>query len=414
MHSEQGSLLVVDDDASNRALLRHSLEARGFAVTDAPDGVRALELIGEQHFDLVLLDVLMPRLSGLEVLKNLRQTYSVTDLPVIMATAKDQSTDVVEALRLGANDYVTKPFDFPVVLARVETQWSLKRSVDRISSLEQSLAQQNAELAEVNRRMRYDLEAAARVQQALLPAALPHLPGVCFAWEFRPCTELAGDLLNVIALDERRVGLYVLDVVGHGVKAALLAVMVSRVLGRLLSDAKPGQPAERLLGSYPLSPAEVAAHLNGEFPWNEGTQQFFTLLYGVLDRDTGEFRFVSAGHPGPLYLPKGTEARVLQVSGSPIGLGDGNYEEHSLILGEGDRLYLYSDGLLDVMDADDKRFGMDGLRAALEEGRTKPLRDGLANLMQRLGEWCGRPTLLDDISILAAEVIGQQYASGQS
>jgi response regulator RpfG family c-di-GMP phosphodiesterase len=107
-------------------------------------------------------------------------------------------------LRLGANDYVTKPFDFPVVLARVQTQLALKRSVERIVRLEQSLAQRNAELEEANRCMKRDLETAAKVQAALLPREVPAMAGADFAWQFKPCTELAGDLLNIVPLGERR------------------------------------------------------------------------------------------------------------------------------------------------------------------------------------------------------------------
>src|SRR5438105_2090956 len=131
MEKQEGSLLIVDDDPSSRAMLRHYLAPHGFHITEAEDGPRALELIGRQEFDLVLLDSLMPGLGGPQVLQALRRTHSAVELPVIMATTRDKSTDVVEALRCGANDYLTKPFDFPVVLARVQAQWSLKRAVDR-------------------------------------------------------------------------------------------------------------------------------------------------------------------------------------------------------------------------------------------------------------------------------------------
>src|SRR5689334_5690336 len=122
MTAERPSLLIVDDDLSSRALLRHYLTANGFAVCDAPDGASALGLLQAQPFDLVLLDVEMPDLGGLEVLRRVRSQFSPAELPVMMATVKDSTLDVVEALRCGANDYVTKPFDLPVVLARVQTQ----------------------------------------------------------------------------------------------------------------------------------------------------------------------------------------------------------------------------------------------------------------------------------------------------
>lgn len=115
------SLLVVDDNEMNRDLLARRLQRQGYQVAIAEDGYQALTKIEQQHYDMVLLDIMMPGINGLEVLENLRKSYSSLELPIIMVTAKDQSDDIVGALRLGANDYVTKPLDFQVVLARVQT-----------------------------------------------------------------------------------------------------------------------------------------------------------------------------------------------------------------------------------------------------------------------------------------------------
>ena len=136
-------LLVVDDNELNRDMLSRRLGGRGFMVEAAEDGSRALSRIDEQAFDLVLLDVMMPGLSGIEVLQRLRERFSESDLPVIMATARDASEDVVEALRLGANDYVTKPIDFSVVLARIETQLTLKQQTQEIRRLAETLELRN-------------------------------------------------------------------------------------------------------------------------------------------------------------------------------------------------------------------------------------------------------------------------------
>jgi adenylate cyclase len=143
MSTPQGPLLVVDDDEMNRDMLCRRLERRGYTVASAADGQRALEMIETQTFDLILLDIMMPGISGLEVLRVLRESHPMADLPVIMATAKDQSGDIVEALKLGANDYVTKPLDFSVVLARIQTQLSLKRAMDEIQRLAKQLELRN-------------------------------------------------------------------------------------------------------------------------------------------------------------------------------------------------------------------------------------------------------------------------------
>jgi serine/threonine protein kinase/CheY-like chemotaxis protein len=119
MTPQESQLLVVDDNEVNRDMLSRRLSRKGYQVKTASNGHEALKMVENGSFDLILLDIMMPGLNGIEVLKILRQKYSTAELPIIMATAKDRSEDVVEALELGANDYVTKPIDFPVVLARV-------------------------------------------------------------------------------------------------------------------------------------------------------------------------------------------------------------------------------------------------------------------------------------------------------
>jgi diguanylate cyclase (GGDEF)-like protein len=127
---EYGVVLIVDDDEMARDVLSRRLERLGYTVTTAPDGRQALELIAEQHpFDVVLLDIKMPGLTGFQVPQAIRRVHSLTELPVIMVTSSDDSDSIVEALELGANDYVTKPIDFPVAIARVRTHLLLRQMV---------------------------------------------------------------------------------------------------------------------------------------------------------------------------------------------------------------------------------------------------------------------------------------------
>ncbi len=419
MVSLPGTVLVVDDDEANRDVLSRRLERKGFSVTVAADGNRAIELVRQRPFDLVLLDVLMPGLNGLDVLRELRQEYPATELPVIMATALTESTDVVEALRLGANDFVSKPLEFPVVLARIQAQLSLKRAVEEALRLERRLEQRNQELirvnarlAEANRRMERDLRAAARIQGAFLPRGEPKVPGARFAWHYRPCEELAGDGLNVFALDDRHAALYVFDVSGHGVASALLSVSLSRVLSPpsdastvLRPDAGGGDDGSASPGR-PMSPAEVAGRLNRMFPFDEATEQFFTILYGLLDVQTGEFRYVSAGHPGAAIIPAAGGGRIVESRGFPIGLTELPYEEHALAMAPGDRIYLYSDGIPEAMDGENRVFGGERLLRALGRARGEPLERSVAGLLEDLERWTGPAGLRDDVSLVAVEFLG--------
>lgn len=154
MSTSKPRLLIVDDIADNRIILSRRLVRRGFEVVEASGGHQALELIAQQSFDVVLLDIMMPDLNGVEVLKTVRETLSASALPIIMVTANGQSADTVSALTLGANDYVTKPVDFAVVLARIEVQVARKRAEEALrltnEQLEHRVETRTAELSQLN------------------------------------------------------------------------------------------------------------------------------------------------------------------------------------------------------------------------------------------------------------------------
>src|SRR2546423_11746949 len=140
MTTRTSRLLIVDDNELNRDMLARRLERKGYEVVLAAGAHQLMERISEGNIDIVLLDIEMPEISGLDALKTVRETYSQVELPVIMVTAKDQSEDVVRALDLGANDYVTKPIDFPIALARIGTQLSHKRAQEALRESEQRYA----------------------------------------------------------------------------------------------------------------------------------------------------------------------------------------------------------------------------------------------------------------------------------
>ena len=357
-----GRLLIVDDNENNRDMLSRRLARRGHFVDVAEDGEKALDILERESFDLILLDIMMPGIDGIEVLKRIRQRYSASDLPVIMATAKDESTEVVQALEMGANDYVTKPLDFPVVLARVRTQLSLKHAQEA--------------LVAANAQMKRDLEAAAKVQKALLPQGHPSVQKFRFTWEYRPCAELAGDSLNVFQIDDDHIAVYVLDVNGHGVPSSLLSVMVSRNLSLHTNQSSLiTEPCEEPPGYLISNPSKVAKRLNMMFQMKTTSMYYFTILYGILETETGLFRYVSAGHPGPIRIRSGDKSEIYDTPAVPIGIKENvEYVDSVIELERGDRLYLHSDGLFEERNDKGEDFGRERLKAAIEKDTQNPLK----------------------------------------
>jgi phosphoserine phosphatase RsbU/P len=408
MPESLGYLLVVDDDSFNLDLICPRLERRGYRVDAAGDGNAALEKIREHSYDLILLDIVMPGLDGMQVLKEVRQHKSRAHLPIIMVTSRDAPHDIVEALREGANDYVTKPIDVEVVLARVGTHVILKRTAE-------SLEETNRRLAQVNSQLRRDLEAAAKVQRSLLPAHTPTFENYEFGWRYEPCEQLGGDNLNVMALSEDQIGFYVLDVSGHGVQAALMSVAVNHLLEPSQEDTsvvnRPNRhrQAEGDPGYFAAAPREVAERLNRHFTFDLAVGQYFTIFYAVLNRRDRSCRYVSTGHPAPIHMTAAGEVTVLESSGLPIGIfqpGEPGYqpfEERTIELRAGDRLCVYSDGVVELRNKAQAEFGLDRLSQLLCDHRRKSLDECLEGVFAATTEWRDGSPLSDDLSMLALD-----------
>ncbi len=272
------------------------------------------------------------------------------------------------------------------------------------------------ELAEeASERMRRDLEAAARVQAALLPRRPPDHERGRFAWVYRPSAQLGGDLLNVFRLDERRIGMYVLDVSGHGVQAALLSVAVARSLSPrpdrssvVVRAGEDGAPDEV------VGPAEVARQLNYMYPFESSTRQYMTLVYAVLDELDVTCRFVCAGHPGPIHVRSGGPVLACNAPAIPIGVVPGaEYQETVIRLESGDRLYFYSDGVVEEVNAAGEQFGAQRLESLVTACRDMSLQRSVQQVLDAVITWRGDGRLRDDVSILAAEVLAPPAVDGQ-
>jgi sigma-B regulation protein RsbU (phosphoserine phosphatase) len=248
-----------------------------------------------------------------------------------------------------------------------------------------------------------DLRLAARVQQALLPPPEVVAGTLRIAHAFHPCDDLAGDAVGIVPLPQGLTGLYLLDVSGHGVGAALLSFTLTHLLSPAIEGALITERTASGLSAMP--PARVAQRLNRQFPMDR-TRQYFTLVYGVLDSSSGRFQYVMAGHPAPVLLPRSGPPAAVAGAGLPIGMiEEAAFEDETLTLEPGDRLYFYTDGAIEALNAGEEEFGYARLFEELGRWRERPLREGLDLVAASVRAWCGG-RLKDDVSLLGVERIG--------
>ncbi len=392
-------ILIAEDERITRRSLQKQLEGWNHDVVAADDGAVAWDQFQRQPFDIVVTDWDMPRMDGRELIQRIRRSGQSGYTYLIMLTGRSEKADLVAGMDAGADDFLAKPFDKNELRVRLNAG-------ERIIELERRLASRNELLRSANDRMKADLDAAARSQRDLLPQSLPDALAASFAWYYEPCDELGGDTLNVLPLHDGIVVIYLLDVSGHGVPAALLSVTLNRVLSALDPGSSILFRGETEAGPRAVRPPRVVAeHLNRQFPMTAQSGKYFTMVYGVLDTKTGLLRYVLAGHPAPILLRKGQDPQALEGNGFPIGMIEGaEFDEYEIQLEPGDRLYFYSDGITEAVNSRNEMLDMEGLIRLIERNQPSSSEEDLVKCVEDLKHWCGSVPLKDDISLLALEI----------
>lgn len=395
-------ILIAEDERITRASLERQLRNWGHEVVATEDGERAWQAFAAGDFDIVITDWEMPRLSGVELVKQIRASGRVLYTYVIILTSRSDKADVVEGIEAGADDYVSKPFDREELRVRL-------MAGERVVGLERTLHRQNAALQEANDRIRHGLRAAARVQQSMLPQQAVETPRVRAAWKYVPCDELAGDAIGLHQFDDRYLVAYVIDVSGHGVPAALLSVSVMHAMDptnpavSVLRD--PAAAGE--LGSV-RRPSAVAAELNRRFRAGENAGLYLTMILVVLDTETGRMHLTTAGHPAPLILRRGEAVPLPRTSGFPIAMLDmAHYDDDCIQLEAGDRVCLFSDGVPDQTSPDDQPFGSDRLCQALTARQAAAAGLVVTDVVGELTAWANPASFEDDVSLVIIDWVGR-------
>lgn len=345
MHSPSATLLIIDDDNIVRASLAAYLEDSGFNVLQASNGLQGLDIFEREQPDLLICDLRMPQVDGLELIRRL--TALGVQTPIIVVSGAGVMSDAVEALRLGAADYLIKPLEDLAVL-----EHSVRRALERARlSLENQryrdqLEAANQELQASLNLLEEDQKAGRQVQMNMLPETPWRVDGLQFAHQIIPSLYLSGDFVDYFRLDEQRVAFYLADVSGHGASSAFITVLLKFMTTRLLYESRRG-------GVLPaFKPSDVLMYINHSL-LNCKLGKHVTMIGGIINEQAGTLTYSIGGHlPLPVMFSQG-QAHYLTGRGLPVGLfAHASYEDHVIDLPESFSLTLLSDGILDLLPGD--------------------------------------------------------------
>jgi serine phosphatase RsbU (regulator of sigma subunit) len=375
----QKTILIVDDTPINLGVISGALKDT-YKTKVATNGEKALAIASsEDKPDLILLDVMMPVMDGYEVCRRLKANSATQSIPVIFLTGQTGTEDETRGFEVGAVDYIHKPFSEAVVKARVHTHLMLREAHEQIAR----------QLVEIN----LELEMARQIQLSILPSDTPKIPGLDIVARYLPMTSVAGDFYDFIILDDKRVGILVADVSGHGLPSALIASMLQVALTAQVAHAS--EP-ERVLSG--LNQA-----LCGKFERN-----FVTAAYVFVDMERKLMTYAGAGHP-PLLFSRKSTGKVSAVSENGLFLGmfpEATYSSLELPVQAEDRVVLYTDGIPETTSPSEQEFGTARFIEFMEINQSLTVDQFADGLLDELSRWSEQPRgqgQQDDITVVTID-----------
>jgi phosphoserine phosphatase RsbU/P len=403
-------VLVVDDSAPQRMVLAKMLRRWGYSVLEAGTGAEALEVVAGNDVDIVLSDWIMPGMSGVEFCRCVpRWSGGGTDTSCCSPRRAGRRT-----WRTGSNPGGRLP-DQTGEQRRASRAPSAARA---IVGMQEELRDKNDllsgaldQLKRVHEGLNRDLVEARRFQQSLIPDRVREFDGGRVSLMFRPCGHVGGDFIGIFRVSETRIGLYSIDVSGHGIASALLA---ARIAG-YLSGASPEQNIALTiddLGLYTMRPpVEVCERLNELMLSQMETDLYLTMLLADCNLKTGEVRMVQAGHPAPVVQRASGELKRYGSGGVPVGLIPGaTWAGFDVKLEPGDRLFALTDGITECPGPDGEEFGEEGFERFLSRHAGSGGSELLEALNWELDRYSGLQDLPDDVSCVMLDYSGPESA----
>lgn len=400
-------VLVVDDSRLQRRILVASLARWGYNVHEAGSAEEALELCEVTPPDLVLSDWMMPGMDGLEFCQTFRKMPRDSYGYFILLTSKTEKEAVAKGLDCGADDFLTKPVNATELRARISAGERILRMERELTEKNSLIGKTLAKLQSLYDALDSDLIEAKKLQQSLVRDRFKDFGAAQVSLLLRPSGHVGGDLVGMYPISKRRVGLFAIDVSGHGISSAL---MTARLAG-YLSSAVPDQNIalqKQEDGSYvPLPPSEVLERLNTMVLEEMETEHYFTMLLADFDMQSGEVKMVQAGHPHPIIQHQDGSCTMVGTGGMPVGLLDGvGFEETSFTLQPGERFFIQSDGVTECPAPDDSLLDESGLMEMLVDLQQVRGPSLMEALIWRLSDYAGNDDFPDDISAVLLEFGG--------
>lgn len=339
--SPGNTVVVVDDEIRITEILKLYLERTGFKVLACANGKEAFDIIKEHRPDVIISDLMMPEIDGTVLCQMVKTDAELNNPYFIMLTAKSTVDSKIQGLKIGADDYITKPFNVKEVVARVN-------SAMRIKALQNEVMEKNLVLEKFKATMENELFLAGKFQSSLVPERGDIAEKVKLNYVYSPAIHVGGDIFDVKNTRSGKIAFFIADVTGHGIVAALISGMIKLSFVQAISETD--------------SPSEIAGKINKDIYSTTTEEHFASMFLGCLDIESGVLKYVRAGHPAP-YLISEKEIKELDAPGFLVGIMDGiNLEEISVNVHVRDKILLFTDGITEAEGMDGELLGTDRLK----------------------------------------------------
>ncbi|EKE44656.1 response regulator [Oceaniovalibus guishaninsula JLT2003] len=366
-------ILIVDDSRLQRRILISALKNTGYIVEEADSAEAALEACARRMPDMILSDWMMPGMTGVDLCRAVRGIQAERYVYFIILTSKSEKGELASALQQGADDFLTKPISSDELRGRIAAGERILRMERELTEKNRLVTQTLTEMQALNAVLDRDLLEARKLQMSLVPRGTLRMGPAAVSFLLQPSGHVGGDLVGRYGTGTDRIGVFALDVSGHGIASALITARLSA----WLSGDRPDQNAALMWQDDRIvlrPPDQIAARLNRMFMAEIETEHYFTIVLAQIELATGAVELCLAGHPPPIVQRVGGATELVGTGGMPVGLmAEAEYEVLKLRLRPGDRLMLYSDGLSECPLPEG---GM------LEE-------EGVQHLMRRHADICG-------------------------